>query len=98
MYALNTKGQELWNYSTAWYLTSSPVIANDTIYFGSWDWSIHSISLNKGEQIWSTQPERSPVMSYFASGIIVDKTRIFLHLLELIKYTALIKMEMYYGN
>jgi outer membrane protein assembly factor BamB len=73
MYALNTKGQELWNYSTAWYLTSSPVIANDTIYFGSWDWSIHSISLNKGEQIWSTQPEKSPVMSYFASGIIVDK-------------------------
>jgi outer membrane protein assembly factor BamB len=34
MYALNTKGQELWNYSTAWYLTSSPVIVNDTIYFG----------------------------------------------------------------
>lgn len=73
LYALNLDGKLQWTYQTAWYVTSSPVVGRDTIYLGSWDWSVHAISLVNGEGIWSTQPERSATMTYFAANIIVDE-------------------------
>ncbi|MDD2790967.1 MAG: PQQ-binding-like beta-propeller repeat protein [Sulfurimonas sp.] len=74
LYALNLDGTLQWSYRTAWYLSAAPVIGDDDrLYLGSWDWSVHALTISNGKKIWGTQPERSPAMAYFASNIVVDK-------------------------
>ncbi len=38
-------GDKLWNYTTGYWIVSSPVVDSDgTIYFGSWDWYFYALN------------------------------------------------------
>jgi len=45
--------QTQWTYTTDYYVTSSPAVANGKVYFGSWDDKVYCLDASTGARIWN---------------------------------------------
>ena len=54
LYAFNAaNGDELWNFTTGYYVDSDPAVTNGVVYFGSEDNSVYALNATTGAFIWS---------------------------------------------
>lgn len=69
MYALDAStGTLLWSFDTSGYLDSAPVVANGSMYFGSWDHNVYALNAKTGALLWTfatgNSVEMSPSIAY----------------------------------
>ena len=72
VYALDARGLFLWAYETGDNVASRPVVAGDTVVFGSEDSNIYGVDAGTGEERW-TASTGGPVVSSpaFESGVVI---------------------------
>ena len=72
VYALDARGLFLWAFETGDNVASRPVVAGDTVVFGSEDSNIYGVDADTGEERW-TASTGGPVVSSpaFESGVVV---------------------------
>ena len=72
LYALDARGLFLWAFETGDNVASRPVVAGDTIVFGSEDRYVYGLDAGTGEERWSVKTG-GPVVSSpaFAGGVVV---------------------------
>ena len=61
--AVNPKGELKWSFQTGNEITSSPVVVNGIVYFGSTDFKFYAVDANTGEKRWD-----------FAAGSFVESS------------------------
>lgn len=58
LHALDTKtGKELWNHPTKGRVFSSPIIAEDTLYFGDHDGLLYALDIKARKELWKFQTD-----------------------------------------
>jgi outer membrane protein assembly factor BamB len=71
LYALDaTTGQLKWKYNAGLYVTSSPAVSDDTVYFGGNNY-IYALDATTGQEKWSFQTGDNPV---FSSPVVSNGT------------------------
>ncbi|MEE8468663.1 MAG: PQQ-binding-like beta-propeller repeat protein, partial [Planctomycetota bacterium] len=55
--SLGAEFEVLWSFEAGGAVTSSPVVANGLVYFGSDDYELHAVDLETGEQRWAFATE-----------------------------------------
>lgn len=72
LYALDARGLFLWAFATGDNVASRPVVAGDTVVFGSENRNIYGLDADTGEERWSVSTG-GPVVSSpaFESGVVV---------------------------
>ena len=55
--SLGDEFEVLWSYKAEGAVTSSPVVANGLVFFGSDDYELHAVDLETGKQVWAFATE-----------------------------------------
>ncbi|MFB6283202.1 MAG: PQQ-binding-like beta-propeller repeat protein, partial [Halobacteria archaeon] len=72
LYSINKKGNKQWSTpGVGDYISSDPVVANDTVYFGSNNNRLHAVNVTNGEFIWNFTKPGNDVAT---SPAVVDNT------------------------
>jgi outer membrane protein assembly factor BamB len=56
-------GAKIWNYTTGYFVTSSPAVSGGTVYVGSDDGNVYALDASTGAKIWSYAIDNSEVSS-----------------------------------
>jgi outer membrane protein assembly factor BamB len=72
VYAFNAvSGQLLWSAATSSYVESSPAVANQVVYVGSYDFNVYAFNAATGQPIWSAATGNSVNSSpAVANGVV----------------------------
>lgn len=77
LYALDAAtGQMLWRYKTEAPVTSSPTVANSTVYFGSNDGNVYAINIENPKQ--PTVRWKVPTRDWVNSSVLLDEGTAFI--------------------
>ena len=64
-------GKQIWDYPTVLSVLSSPAVADDKVFFGSWDKAVYCLDANTGSLVWRYRTD-GPVLSSatIAGGLV----------------------------
>lgn len=73
VYAINaSNGNQIWNYSTGWWIQTSPAVANGMVYIANTHSGFYALNATTGEKVWSAVLTHNDNYGAYSSPTVVD--------------------------